>query len=290
MGVEPTIHHSFGEILRVYRKRKRITQKQLAQLLETHANTISSWELGTYLPQTRGLVLELARHLGLNDQETRQLLEASLTALSSHWHLPSPRNPFFTGREDILDTLHQCLSTNQASYVLHGLGGIGKTQIAVEYAYRHAQEYTAIFWIGAETPESIASSFLSIATLLGLPEHQESDQGRIAAAVRRWLSTHRQWLLIWDNVEDLDLLSSYLPPARQGAMLFTTRQQTLGTLAQGMELQPMMEEEGTLFLLRRAKLLDPTAPAEQLKQLAQRTPFEYAAARELVAAMDGLPL
>ncbi len=240
-------------------------------------------------------MLELARHLGLNDQETRQLLEASLTALSSYWHLPSPRNPFFTGREDILDTLHQCLSTNQAvaltrSYVLHGLGGIGKTQIAVEYAYRHAQEYTAVFWIGAETPESLASSFLSIATLLGLPEHQESDQGRIAAAVRRWLSTHRQWLLIWDNVEDLDLLSSFLPPARQGAMLFTTRRQTLGTLAHGMELQPMMEEEGTLFLLRRARLLDPTAPVEQLKQLAQRTPFEYAAARELVAAMDGLPL
>ena len=193
MEVEPIIHQSFGEILRAYRKRKRMTQKQLAQLLETHANTISSWELGTYLPQTRGLVLELARHLGLNDQETRQLLEASLTALSSHWHLPSPRNPFFTGREDILDTLHQCLSTNQASYVLHGLGGIGKTQIAVEYAYRHAQEYTAIFWIGAETPESIASSFLSIATLMGLPEHQESDQGRIAAAVRRWAPWRRGW-------------------------------------------------------------------------------------------------
>src|SRR5258708_6274038 len=295
MEVERAIHQSCGEILRAYRKRKRMTKKQLAQLLETHANTISSWELGTYLPQTRGLVLELARPLGLNDQETRQLLEASLTALSSYWHLPSPRNPFFTGREDILDTLHQCLSTNQAvaltrSYVLHGLGGIGKTQIAVEYAYRHAQEYTAVFWIGAETPESLASSFLSIATLLGLPEHQESDQGRIAAAVRRWLSTHRQWLLIWDNVEDLDLLSSFLPPARQGAMLFTTRRQTLGTLAHGMELQPMMEEEGTLFLLRRARLLDPTAPVEQLKQLAQRTPFEYAAARELVAAMDGLPL
>ena len=290
MEVEPIIHQSFGEMLRAYRKRKRMTQKQLAQLLDTHANTISSWELGTYLPQTRGLVLELARHLGLNDQETRQLLEASLTALASYWHLPSLRNPFFTGREDILDTLHRSLSTNQASYILHGLGGIGKTQIAVEYAYRHAQEYTAIFWIGAATPESIASSFLSIATMLGLPEHQVSDQGRIVAAVRRWLSTHRQWLLIWDNVEDLDLLSAYLPPARQGAMLFTTRRQTLGTLAQGMELRPMMEEEGTLFLLRRARLLDPTAPVEQLKQLEQRTPFEYAAARELVAAMDGLPL
>src|SRR5262249_40619737 len=149
-----------------------------------------------YLPQTRGLVLEVARHLSLNDEETRELLEASLTALSPHWLLPSTRNPFFTGREDILEALHQRLSTDQVvaltqSYVLHGLGGIGKTQIALEYAYRHAQEYTAVFWIGAETLESITSSFLSMATLLKLPEHEGTDHGQIVAAVRGWLSSHR---------------------------------------------------------------------------------------------------
>ncbi len=99
MEVEPAIHQSFGEILRAYRKRKRMTQKQLAQLLDTHANTISSWELGTYLPQTRGLVLELARHLGLNDQETRQLLEASLTALSRR--LRSPGRMSYTAWEGL---------------------------------------------------------------------------------------------------------------------------------------------------------------------------------------------
>lgn len=232
MGIERMNPHSFGELLRVYRKRSRLTQKQLADGLSLHANSVSSWELGTYLPQTRGLVLEAARLLALSDEETRQLLEASLTALSPHWHLPSPRNPFFTGREDILAAIHQRLSTNQegvqtSSYVLHGLGGVGKTQIALEYAYRHAQEYIAIFWISAETPESITSSYLSIAALLGLPGHRESDQDQIVAAVRGWLSSHRHWLLIWDNIEDLDALSNFLPPARQGAMLFTTRRQTL---------------------------------------------------------------
>ncbi len=103
MEDQQTFPSSFGELLKTHRKRKRLTQKQLAQQLGVHANTISSWELGTYLPDTRGLVLELARHLALDEQETRQLLEASLTALSPHWLVPLSRNPFFTGREEILE-------------------------------------------------------------------------------------------------------------------------------------------------------------------------------------------
>src|ERR1700730_11811784 len=75
------LSQSFGELLKTYRKRQRLTQKHLAQHLDVHMNTISSWELGTYLPATRGLVLELARCLALSEPETRQLLEASLTAL-----------------------------------------------------------------------------------------------------------------------------------------------------------------------------------------------------------------
>jgi transcriptional regulator with XRE-family HTH domain len=141
---------SFGELLKIYRKRQRLTQKHLAQQLGVHMNTISSWELGTYLPATRGLVLELARHLHLDDQEAHHLLEASLTALPPYWHVPFPRNPFFTGREEILETLHTHLHAEHVvaltqSYALHGLGGIGKTQIALEYAYQHALSYRAVF-------------------------------------------------------------------------------------------------------------------------------------------------
>src|SRR5260370_15160813 len=93
MQDQQTFPSSFGELLKTHRKRKRLTQKQLAQRLSVHANTISSWELGTYLPATRGLILELARHLALDEQETRQLLEPSLTALSPHCLVPRPRNP-----------------------------------------------------------------------------------------------------------------------------------------------------------------------------------------------------
>src|SRR5262249_27535877 len=113
MEDQQTFLSSFGELLKTYRKRKRLTQKQLAQQLWMQANTISSWELGTYLPDTRGLVLELARRLALGEQDTRRLLEASLTALSPYWLVPLPRNPFFTGREEILEALHTQLHVEQ---------------------------------------------------------------------------------------------------------------------------------------------------------------------------------
>ena len=295
MEDQQIFHFSFGELLKTHRKRKRLTQKQLSQQLGVHANTISSWELGTYLPDTRGLVLELARHLTLDEQETRQLLEASLTALAPHWLVPLPRNPFFTGREEILEALHMQLHVEQVvaltqSYAIRGLGGIGKTQIALEYAYRHTLEYSAIFWIDAETIEHIMSSLLRIAELLQLPERQEADQQRIVAAVQRWLNTHSQWLMIWDNVEDLKLLQRLLPSTRQGAVLVTTRHQALGTLARGMDLAPMEREEGMLFVLRRAKVLDPDATSEQIHKLAVSMPAEYAAAEKLVEAMGGVPL
>lgn len=290
-----TFPYSFGELLKTFRKHQRLTQKQLAQELGVSMNTVSLWELGTHLPSSRGMVLELARHLLLNEQETRQLLEASLTALSPHWQVPFPRNPLFTGREKILKTLHTQLSVDPGTVLtqasaLYGLGGVGKTQIALEYAYRHALEYGAVFWIGAETVEQIISSLLRIADVLQLPGRHDQNQERIVAAVQHWLSTHSQWLLIWDNVEDIALLDRFLPSYRQGALLITTRRQALGTSARGLNLCPMEREEGILFLLRRAKLLEPDATGEQMRQIAGQTPSQYTTAVELVTVMGGLPL
>ncbi|MDQ2714125.1 MAG: FxSxx-COOH system tetratricopeptide repeat protein [Chloroflexota bacterium] len=286
---------SFGYLLNVFRKRRHLTQKHLAAAVGVHRNAIGRWEQGDFLPATRGIVLELARHLMLDESETRQLLEASLIALSPYWLVPFPRNPFFTGREEILEALHAQLGGEQVvaltqSYALHGLGGVGKTQTVLEYAYRHALEYSAIFWIGAETSETVVSNLMRIAEVLQLPEREDKDQQRVLAAVQHWLTTHSQWLLIWDNVEDLAVLDRFLPAARAGAILLTTRSPVLGTLARGIDLWPMEHEEGMLLLLRRAKVLAPEAGSGHLQQLAVSMPGNYAAAEELVQVMDGLPL
>lgn len=286
---------SFGAILKAFRARTRLTQQQLAERLGVRRNTIGTWERGDFLPGSKGIVLELARLLRLNEEETRQLLEASLTALAPHWSVPFPRNPFFTGREEVLEALHDQLGLDQAvaltqSSALHGLGGVGKTQIALEYAYRHALEYSAVFWIEAEQVETVRASFLRLAKLLQVPEYQQADQQQAITAVQRWLTKQSQWLLIWDNLEAMELLPHFLPSARQGAVLITTRHQALGTLAYGLELSPMEQTEGITFLLQRAKIPNAGASGVSLHPLQVRSPTEYAAAEDLVATLGGLPL
>src|SRR5690242_12995442 len=190
---------SFGDTLKHFRRRKRLSQQALAERLGVHRNTIGSWEQGNYLPDSKGSVLELASQLDLNEAETRQLLEASLTGLSAHWSVLTRRNPFFTGQQELLRDRHEQLGSSRevaltSSSALYGLGGIGKTQAAVEYAYRYAQHYSAVFWIDAVVDESIHVSFLRVAEQLELPAYQEADPLRAVAAVQRWLANHHGWL------------------------------------------------------------------------------------------------
>lgn len=286
---------SFGMLLKGFRRNRRLSQQQLADAIGVHRHSIRRWEQGDFLPEQKTLVLELARCLRLTDHQARQLLEASLTALAPYWSVPLPRNPFFTGRQEILAQLHTSIGASKTvvltqSYALHGLGGVGKTQTALEYAYRYALDYSAVFWIAAETSEQVVSSLLRIAEVLQLPECRETDQQRIITATQRWLTKHNQWLLIWDNLEELELLQRFLPPTRQGEILITTRHQALGMLAQGVDLMPMRQEEGIVCVLRRAKLLEMATTSEQMQQFEMRMPAEYAAAAELVTIMGGLPL
>ena len=279
----------FGGILTTLRKQHHISQNELATKLDVHRNTIGNWERGTYLPESKTLVMELAKHLHLNAQETRQLLDASLTETSLYWLMPYQRNPFFIGRDNVLQQLHRTLAHEHRavlsqSYALSGLGGIGKTQIAIEYAYRYVNDYTAVFWINAETNGSIFSSFIAIADLLNLPEKQDKEQSHVIAAVTRWLTNHSDWLVIFDNVEDLELVKSVLPPARCGSLLFTSRRQALGFTTQFLNLEQMTLEEGMRFLLLRARLLDTTVSLDQFAA------EDLALAKEIVVEMDGLPL
>ena len=117
------------------------------------------------------------------------------------WNIPYPRNPVFTGRKEILERICTQLQAGQAAALsqaqaISGLGGIGKTQIAVEFAYRHRSDYEAVLWVLADTRESLVSGYIAIAGLLKLPEKEAKEQEITIEAVRIWLQTHGSWLLI----------------------------------------------------------------------------------------------
>ena len=204
------------------------------------------------------------------------------------WTVPYRRNFFFTGREHLLTELYEkFISKERTTFcrvqAICGLGGIGKTQIAVEYAYRYRELYRYVLWIRA-TRETLISDFVHLAHLLLLPEREQQDQNVIAAAVKRWLTTQDGWLLIFDNVDDIEMIHDILPTEFRGHVLLTTRLHTLGSLAHHVEVEQMSTEEGSLLLLRRTKILTldtvlDQAPAEDVTK-----------AKELVQVLDGLPL
>ncbi len=140
----------FGELLQLLRKRQKLNQKQLAERIGVSRETISLWERGEYKPETDKFLYELVRVLGLTEQEQQQLFEAyTVTALATSFHNPPlKRNPYFTGRSSQLNKLHTLLMTGKQvalTQAITGLGGIGKTQLALEYAYRHQKSYHDIF-------------------------------------------------------------------------------------------------------------------------------------------------
>lgn len=212
-----------------------------------------------------------------------------LCPLPPLWNVPWSRNPFFLGREDVLTRLATMLQGEQKTaltqlHAISGMGGIGKTQLALEYAYRHRQNYHAVFWGHANTKEALISTFVSIAHLLDLTQKDEQDQMIAVEAVKAWLAERSQWLLILDNADELVLIKEYLPPAFQGHVLLTTRAQAMGGVARKLEVEVMQPEIGALFLMRRAGLLAPETPLEE----ADTT--KVTAAKELSEELGGLPL
>ncbi len=209
--------------------------------------------------------------------------------LPAIWNIPYPRNSYFTGREDLLTRLAASLRAGQTVGIsqpqaISGLGGVGKTQIALEYAYRYYQDYDAVLWTRADTQEALISGFVAFATLLSLPVQEERDQLKIVQAVKTWLATHTRWLLILDNADDLSLLQDFLPPAGKGHILLTTRASSMGRLAQRIEVDTLDKEPGALLLLRRTGSLTPDATLDQA------TANDRTIALTITEELGGLPL
>jgi nucleoside phosphorylase len=205
------------------------------------------------------------------------------------WNVFRRHTPFFTGRSQVLEQLFEGFrSEDEAETIfpqaLTGLGGMGKTQTAAEYAYRFRREYRAVLWIRAETQESLLSDFRAIAGMLKVPQEHLRDRTSVLQTMRGWFRNQSDWLLILDNADNPALVDPFLPRAARGHVLVTTRAGAMVTQAQPLPLQPLSPEDGALCLLRRAGILAwnkslPDAPIASVD-----------AARQVAQLMEGLPL
>ncbi len=231
------------------------------------------------IPESEKLPLFLQRltwvdfRPGLEDEESLRRLIAGIRGLPPgasspsqeptgcrYWNVPHRRNPFFTGREDVLENLHTALQAQGSAALgqaISGLGGIGKTQTAVEYAYRHQDDYNAVLWTRAQLETELAAGFTEVARILDLHEKDAKEQEVVVEAVKRWLESHAGWLLVLDNADSPEIVEPFLPKPRRarGRLLVTSRARDFSVLdiPQSLRLETLPPEDALSMLLKRTR-------------------------------------
>lgn len=172
------------------------------------------------------------------------------------WGKVPPQNKNFTGRTDLLARLRGGLANQVTAVVphaLHGLGGVGKTQMAVEYAYRYRSDYDLVWWIPADQPVLVRSSLASLAQHLGLPSASvsgvEDAANAVLDALRRG-EPYTDWLLIFDNADEPEELTDVLPQG-PGHVLITSRNHRWAGIVDAVPVDVFTRKESVEFLTRR---------------------------------------
>ncbi len=196
------------------------------------------------------------------------------------------RNRNFVDRPDVFKALDRAIMTSKNGgheckpVVVCGLGGMGKSEIAREFCYRHQSNYQYIFWIDADTETTLQTSFLETAQAIGLPKTDNAVPHML-----QWLQSNEEWLIVFDNADDyslgntsdpLRLHNKYFPKTGQGIILMTTR-------------NAFTSQDELVVNLDEMKMNDETA----LKLLLRRpvtSPDDYIDAVEIAQLLGHLPL
>ena len=211
--------------------------------------------------------------------------------------LPFPPNRLFCGREDLIDRIHTIfhpaksatdvtspISTARQLIALHGLGGIGKTQIALEYAHRYEQFYSTILWVDAKDRTVLESSgvrilqqlvchyatrspsnpdYIRIASELGIPggidpsgaiRQETVNSNSVWRGIKQWLQKkgNVRWLLLVDNNDDLEAVNilDYLPTSNWGSIIVTSRRSDIQSLGHSISVMEMEKDIGRVLLTK----------------------------------------
>lgn len=175
------------------------------------------------------------------------------------WGAVPRRNHQFTGRDDLLNTLQHRLSDavrDTAACAIVGMPGIGKTELAAEYAYRFRPQYDVVWWVPADTRSSLRERYSELAPRLGITAETGGPGERIRA-LRETLRTgepYRRWLVVFDGWDDVEGAEQILPQG-EGHVLITSRYRSWSQLVDQIEVPGFQRAESTGFLMRRASHL-----------------------------------
>jgi hypothetical protein len=175
-------------------------------------------------------------------------------AIPPVWNVPT-RNAAFTGRNEALEKLREQLSSSSQAVVLplalYGLGGVGKTQVALEYAHRYMADYDVVWWVSAEQRELVNPQLADLAARLGIRVGDSvAEAAQAALETLRRGTPYSHWLLIFDNADTPEELAPFLPGG-PGHVLITSRNPIWSRVAEPVEIDVFSRAESVEHLQRR---------------------------------------
>ncbi|AYL39276.1 MULTISPECIES: FxSxx-COOH system tetratricopeptide repeat protein [Streptomyces] len=205
--------------------------------------------------------------------EAEPLMQSTTTAPPAIMVNVPLRNTSFVGRQALLGAVEAQLEAQDTAAVLphalHGLGGVGKSQLALEYIYTHQRRYKVICWIPAERESLILAALAGLATRLGVA--QPGQEGTANTSVQAVLDALRagepydDWLLVFDNAEDIDVVRQYFPTSGPGKVIVTSRNRSWERVATPLPVSVFEREESVELLQKRSADLS----AEDADRLAE---------------------
>ena len=265
MAEQPALE--FAGLLRQLRTEARLTQEELAEAAGLSPRSVSDLERGINRTARKDTAVLLSGALGLAEPvralfvaaargqvPAAEVLGAVRGARPRVWNIPA-RNPGFTGRDDLLAEVREQLVAGDKAVVqaLHGTGGVGKTQLAAEYAHRFAGSYDLAWWINAEQGGLIGDQVAALGLALGCVQPGAGTEA-VRAAVLAELRHRGRWLLVFDNAEDPADVAPWLPGG-SGHVLITSRQRGWDEVAAPVEIDVFARAESMAILRTRVTVL-----------------------------------
>ena len=220
-------------------------------------------------PDVLANLVERALHKLTDTIRDRSAIPSGVRA----WRVP-PRNQVFTGRGSVFAILRAALEHGERAvsviHALHGMGGVGKTALAIEYAHCHGGDYELVWWVPSEDPAMIPASLAECARSINLAEASDAP-GVAVARLYTFLHDHDRWLICFDNAEDPASLREHLP-AGPGHVLITSRNPNWQGIAQPVSLDVLDAGEAITLLQTRAAVLSDT-DAARIAEALDRLPL-----------------